>query len=64
MMNIACLANTMQCVLYKIMNEQQDIDLFEYTWFRNATILALVLVLLYLQERNPIEQARAMTRAQ
>ena len=48
MMNIACLANTMQCVLYKIMNEQQDIDLFEYTWFRNATILALVLFLLYI----------------
>ena len=59
MMNIYCLANTLQCVLYKIMSER-GVDLMEYTWFRNATILSMVLVILYLQARNPVEAGRTM----
>ena len=32
----------------------------EYTWFRNATILTLVLVVLYLQARDPVQAGRVM----
>ena len=59
MINIYCLANTLQCVLYKIMSER-GVDLMEYTWFRNATILGMALTLLFLQERDPIAAGHAM----
>ena len=60
MMNLYCLANTLQCVLYKIMAERGVVDLMEYTWFRNATILALALTLLILQARDPVAAGKAM----
>ena len=46
MMNIFCLANTAQCVLYKIMTER-GVDLMEYTLFRNLTIMAISIGLLW-----------------
>ena len=47
MMNIYCIANTLQCVLYKIMSER-GVDLLEYTFFRNATILIMAMAILWL----------------
>ena len=60
MMNIFCLANTLQCILYKFMSER-GVDLLEYTLFRNLTIMALSLALLYLQRRDPVKEGFAMT---
>ena len=61
MMNLYCIANTGQCILYKILS-QRGVDLLEYTLFRNATIMAIVIVLLILQGRDPIEGGFAMNR--
>lgn len=36
----------------------------EYTWFRNATILAMAITLLVLQARDPIASGYAMTQRQ
>ena len=47
MMNIYCIANTLQCVLYKIMSER-GVDLLEYTFFRNLTIMVMVMIILWL----------------
>ena len=60
MMNIFCLANTIQCVLYKIMSER-GVSLLEYTLFRNLTIMGICCILLYLQDRNPLTEGQAMS---
>lgn len=58
-MNIYCIANTGQCILYKILSTR-GIDLLEYTLFRNLTIMSIVIVLLIVQKRDPIEAGFAM----
>mmetsp|Transcript_25012 Transcript_25012/g.31264 ORF Transcript_25012/g.31264 Transcript_25012/m.31264 type:complete len:99 (-) Transcript_25012:804-1100(-) len=63
MMNIFCLANTGQCVLYKIMDERGVASLLEYTLFRNAMIMVIALMLTFLQERNPITDGFHMSTA-
>ena len=61
MMNIYCVANTTQCILYKFMSEKGTIDLLEYTFFRNVTIMVLCIALLKLQSRDPVALGYAMT---
>lgn len=53
MMNLYCVANTGQCILYKILSSR-GVDLLEYTLFRNLTIMAFVVVLLIVQHRDPV----------
>lgn len=54
MVNIACIFNTLQCVILKLMSENDGVDLVEYAWFRNATILVIMTFILSIQKRNPI----------
>lgn len=60
MMNLFCLANTGQCVLYKILDERHVASLLEYTLFRNLMIMGLSLILLMCQGRNPISAGMEM----
>ena len=60
MMNLCCIANMIQCVLYKIMS-LRGIDLLEYCLFRNCSIMALCLYLLYVQDRNPFTAGQEMS---
>ena len=53
-MNLFCLANTGQCVLYKILDERHVASLLEYTLFRNLMIMGISLILVMCQGRNPI----------
>ena len=63
MMNIYCIANTLQCVLYKIMSER-GVDLLEYTFFRNLTIMIMVMIILWLQNRDPVQAGYSMKYAE
>lgn len=59
MINFYCIANTAQCVLYKIMSTR-GVDLLEYTLFRNLTIIAIAIFLLVRQRRDPVQAGIAM----
>ena len=59
MINFYCIANTAQCVLYKIMSTR-GVDLLEYTLFRNLTIIAIAIFLLIRQRRDPVQAGISM----
>ena len=40
---------------------ERGVDLLEYTFFRNFTIMAMVCFILWMQNRNPVEAGYAMS---
>ena len=53
--NLFCIGNTLQSIIYKIMALEEKVTLLEYTVLRNFVIVGLSLILLRVREIDPIE---------
>jgi len=52
--NLFCIGNTVQSILYKLLAAEGKITLLEYTLFRNLAILSIAFVLLRVKGLDPI----------